>query len=98
MQHRYSTIRKKIIFTLTGGLWVAGLLLAGSDSPFMPWTNILGVILFWGAGIFISGRIRRAGRHTSPPRVPKSRPMPGSTARAAAGQRRRMNIRYALEG
>lgn len=31
-----------------GFIWVAGLLLAGSDSPFMPWINLLGVLMFAG--------------------------------------------------
>jgi hypothetical protein len=31
-----------------GFIWVAGLLLAGSDSPFMPGINLLGVLMFAG--------------------------------------------------
>ena len=34
-------------------LWVAGLMLAGSDSAFMPYLNILGLVVFFAANIVI---------------------------------------------
>lgn len=39
--------------------WVAGLMLAGSDGPFMPWTNVLGLIVFFGANISIGREAQR---------------------------------------
>ncbi|MFN2356966.1 MAG: hypothetical protein ABR534_04420 [Desulfotignum sp.] len=35
-------------------VWVAGLLLAGSDGPFMPWLNGLGALVFAGAGLVLA--------------------------------------------
>ena len=32
-------------------VWVAGLLLAGSDGPWMPYVNLVGILLFTGASI-----------------------------------------------
>ncbi|MCF8092141.1 MAG: hypothetical protein K9K21_00010 [Desulfotignum sp.] len=36
----------KIKTAAAGCLWMAGLLIAGSESPYMPWLNIFGVLLF----------------------------------------------------
>ena len=34
--------------------WVTGLLLAGSDNPLMPWSNLAGVVLFLTATLFMA--------------------------------------------
>lgn len=39
-------------------LWLSGLLMAGSESSYMPWVNISGVLLFAVAGILISRDLR----------------------------------------
>jgi hypothetical protein len=43
----------KCLTGLAGILWITGLLIAGSDSPYMPWVNGLGLILFFCASIVI---------------------------------------------
>jgi hypothetical protein len=48
------TVRK--IKTATAGcIWITGLLIAGSDSPYMPWLNGLGILMFSGISL-ISGQ------------------------------------------
>ena len=34
--------------------WGLGLLLAGSDGPYMPWGNLLGIIIFFGATVLLA--------------------------------------------
>ena len=54
---------KSVVGTTVSGLaWVFGLLLAGSDGNFMPWTNIAGILLFGAAGWYMAAR--EAGRST----------------------------------
>jgi len=49
MQQTQKTIYEKCFIGLAGTAWIAGLLVAGSDSPYMPWLNGIGLILFFGA-------------------------------------------------
>lgn len=44
--------------------WVAGLMVAGSDSPYMPWINILGLVIFCVASVFITKRFISSGRQS----------------------------------
>lgn len=59
---------------IAGGFgWVAGLILAGSDSDFMPWLNGAGLLIFWISSMMMSKPLmclnstlsRKAGRHPS---------------------------------
>lgn len=58
MQQTQKTRYEKCLITITGTCWVAGLLVAGSDSPYMPWLNGIGLILFLGAGILLGKLFR----------------------------------------
>jgi len=59
MQHCLKPpIYRNIIISITGIIWVAGLLAAGSDSPYMPWVNIGGLTVFWGCSIMLSRLLR----------------------------------------
>ncbi|MCP3874387.1 MAG: hypothetical protein GY699_14685 [Desulfobacteraceae bacterium] len=58
MQQTQNTIYKKCLIGLSGAVWVVGLLIAGSDSPYMPWVNGIGLILFFSANIFLSKLLR----------------------------------------
>ena len=53
MQQIQKTIVEKCSIGILGTAWVAGLLIAGSDSPYMPWLNGIGLILFLGASILL---------------------------------------------
>ena len=57
MQHQ--RIFKRIGFSLAAVLWVLGLLLAGSDSPHMPWANMAGVFVFAVVNVFLGRTLRR---------------------------------------
>jgi Sec-independent protein secretion pathway component TatC len=43
---------------IIGIIWVAGLLIAGSESPYMPWMNIIGLILFFIASLMLEKLIQ----------------------------------------
>jgi hypothetical protein len=43
---------------VVGIIWVAGLLIAGSDSPYMPWVNTIGLILFFIASLMLGKLIQ----------------------------------------
>jgi len=45
--------KKKYWTGIIGIIWVAGLLISGSDSPYMPWINSLGLILFFIASLML---------------------------------------------
>ena len=45
-----------------GFFWVVGLLVAGSDSQYMPWVNGAGLILFTGASLILGRRFHANGR------------------------------------
>ena len=42
-----------------GCVWVAGLLIAGSDSPYMPWLNGIGAVVFSGASLVLGKLLPR---------------------------------------
>ncbi|HGY11091.1 MAG TPA: hypothetical protein ENK36_01835 [Desulfobacterales bacterium] len=50
--------KKKYWTGIIGIIWVAGLLIAGSDSPYMPWMNIIGLILFFIASLMLGKLIQ----------------------------------------
>ncbi len=54
MQLDRQRIKAQATIASTGFLWVTGLLLAGSDNPFMPWTNLVGLIIFLAATVLMA--------------------------------------------
>ncbi len=50
--------KKKYWTGIIGIIWVAGLLIAGSDSPYMPWVNTIGLILFFIASLMLGKLIQ----------------------------------------
>jgi hypothetical protein len=53
MQQFKKLMLKKCITGIVGLIWVSGLLIAGSDSIYMPWVNGIGLILFFSASIIL---------------------------------------------
>ncbi len=75
-------MKKKIYVILPVMIWITGLILAGSEGKFMPYLNIAGAVVFFGASVWL-GRIlpclepdakvkqnsRKKARHSVPSRV-----------------------------
>ncbi len=97
MQQNQKTIVEKCSIGICGTAWVAGLLIAGSDSSYMPWFNGVGLLLFFGAS-FLLGRLLNsshlnAGIMIRPGFYLKSK----TTYLRSKKRNQRVNIRYALE-
>ena len=45
MQQRKKETGKLFILTILGICWIAGLLMAGSESAYMPWINLSGLLI-----------------------------------------------------
>lgn len=45
MQQKKRETGKLLILTILGICWVAGLLIAGSESAYMPWVNLSGLMI-----------------------------------------------------
>ena len=56
MQQRKKETGKLFILTILGICWVAGLLMAGSESAYMPWINLSGLLIN-GAASFLLCKI-----------------------------------------
>lgn len=48
-----------------GFIWTFGLFLAGSDNDYMPWPNLLGMVIFGVAAWAMGGKKIRIGRPAS---------------------------------
>ena len=89
MQHSKKTICEKSVIGMTGMVWVAGLLLAGSDSPYMPWLNGMGVVLFLGAALVLGKFLHRSRSIANNAHSP--------ALKASKKKNSRINNGYALE-
>jgi len=49
--------------------WVLGLLLVGCDGPYMPWGNLLGIIVFLGATVLLAHLDDAKGTATLPEKI-----------------------------
>ncbi len=64
MQQNLKKTHEKLFIGSSGFIWVAGLLIAGSDNPYMPWVNCLGLVLFFGASVLIGRHFRQVHHST----------------------------------
>lgn len=64
MQRKKKTVQEQLVLMVAGFLWVTGLLLAGSDNPYMPWSNLGGLALFYGASVMMARRFEGSGQHS----------------------------------
>jgi hypothetical protein len=65
MQQIQKTIYEKCFIGMTGTAWIAGILIAGSDSPYMPWLNGLGLVLFLGASVLLEKLLNPSQSNTN---------------------------------
>lgn len=56
MQQKKKETGKMFILTLLGVCWIAGILMAGSESSYMPWVNLSGLLIN-GAASFLLCKI-----------------------------------------
>ena len=79
MQRKKKTVQEQLALMMAGLLWVTGLLLAGSDNPYMPWSNLGGLALFYGASVVMARQIETSGQ-TSLGKVSEIKPLPQCSA------------------
>lgn len=97
MQQYPKTICEKIYIGVTGIAWVAGLLISGSDSVYMPWFNGIGLVLFFGASALL-GKIVQVSREKMARGVTsKSGQKKGVNAIGSQKRIQRLHTRYAME-
>lgn len=95
MKQAQKTNVDKGVSAVAGTFWVVGLLVAGSDSSFMPWVNIIGLILFFCASFLIGTRLQKMDRqHHDLMRHKKSLRSRKHTVNPV-GSERRVHMRYA---
>jgi hypothetical protein len=89
----------KLMIGLASIFWMMGLLLAGSDSPFMPWVNGLGLLVFLLASIFLGKLLNKDKSASTLIIYPKfsRKPINHSMTQVTKHQNRRVNTRYAME-
>ena len=75
MQRKKKTVQEQLVLMMAGLLWVTGLLLAGSDNPYMPWSNLGGLALFYGASVVMARQIETSGQ-PSLGKVSEIKPLP----------------------
>jgi hypothetical protein len=90
MQLTEKKIYHKVLVGIVALIWIAGLLIAGSESPFMPWMNLIGVIIFlwtslWLGRILPQLEIQENG--TAPPR-----PAIIQSPKRSMSQKRKFNV------
>ncbi len=78
--------------------WMAGLLLAGSDSSLMPWVNGLGLLLFLLASLFLGKLLNKNKSSSTLIIYPKfsRKTINHSMTQVTKHQNRRVNTRYAM--
>ena len=95
MQHTRQMSNLNFRTVITGSAWVAGLLLAGSDGPLMPWINIAGLTLFLAASLLLSRQLRSNTGVKKGLTIPKPDKKPGSCIVGRTKRSQRIKIRYA---
>lgn len=96
MQHTLKAGYEKCLIGLTGTAWTAGLLVAGSDSPYMPWLNCIGLILFFSASVLL-GKLIKPLRSSAGVKKASNQSQKQKAAIIASKQKnRRINTRLAL--
>ncbi|MFH2092250.1 MAG: hypothetical protein ABIJ31_07795 [Pseudomonadota bacterium] len=84
---------------LTGAIvifWIAGLLIAGSESIYMPWLNMLGLISFLVASIVLGKRLHPVKKTTGTLIQPDFFKNQLCMAKGIQKKNKRCHTRYAL--
>lgn len=59
MQQHNANLGEKFYIAITVTIWVAGLLIAGSENDFMPWINGAGLVLFLISSVLLGKFLRQ---------------------------------------
>lgn len=96
MQQTQKTIYEKSSIGFLGTAWIAGLLIAGSDSQYMPWINGIGLLLFFGASVLLGKLLKPS--HSTPGILlyPEFYQRPPAKAMELKKRNQSVNIGYAL--
>lgn len=96
MQQVQKTKYEKSFIGFSGTAWIAGLLIAGSDSQYMPWLNGIGLLLFFGASILLGRLLNPSHSNSGIMLYPKLVQKFPANVMVLKKRNRRINIRYAL--
>jgi hypothetical protein len=97
MQQLRKTIYERCLIGITGTAWVAGLLVAGSDSPYMPWLNGIGLIIFLGASILLGKCLEASSSSADDNKIiPQFYQRPDAMGKKKEKKHPKINIPYAL--
>lgn len=94
MQHYRKTLGEKWYIAVTGTVWVAGLLIAGSENDFMPWVNGAGLILFLISSILLGKSFRQLEPRGNLVVFPKFYQRPGLRPEPSEKTNRRVSYRF----
>ncbi|MBA3011621.1 MAG: hypothetical protein KKF12_05435 [Proteobacteria bacterium] len=72
MQLTKENIYNRSVIGVAGSFWVLGLLVAGSESLYMPWLNGAGAIVFFGASLWLGRALPKLGTSAIIPPSPKA--------------------------
>ena len=87
---------EKSFIGISGTVWIAGLLIAGSDSQYMPWLNGIGLLLFFGASILLGKLLNPSHSKPGIQVYPKLYQKPVTKVMVLKKRNQKINIRYAL--
>ena len=96
MQQIKKIIYEKCLIGVIGAAWVTGLLIAGSDSPYMPWFNGIGLLLFFSASILIGKLLKSLHSNAGIVIYPKFYQKFNVNQTVSKKRNQRVNDRYAL--
>ncbi len=96
MKHAEKNIYHHCITGLAGTAWAAGLLIAGSDSPYMPWLNLVGLFVFFGASLLMGRQLNPSGNSIGMVIYPEKFKNRIERFNCSGKQNKRRRSRYAL--
>jgi hypothetical protein len=96
MKHIKKNIYHHCLTVLAGTAWTAGLLIAGSESPYMPWLNLIGFFIFFGASLLMGWQLNPSGNSIGTVIYPDKLKRRIEPFHCSTQQNRRRHSRYAL--
>jgi len=95
MQLTKKNICGKAMAGMMALIWIAGLLIAGSESPYMPWMNLVGVVIFFEASLWLGRVLSMLEIQKDVVSTPKSVMTQGSIKLVSEKRNFKVNTRFA---